>query len=121
MAELSKYHKHNGTDAPRVSYDDLLNKPSKTFAGKVFSSGTTWTLPAGWTSARISLGYYRITHNLNSSTYSAIVNVAGNATRGVAVCMMAVCVCGVLYLKTMVFKPRDTRRGERHGVVTSVC
>jgi hypothetical protein len=56
-------HKHKG-------YDLTKELPISTvYAGIVGSDGVAINLPDGWTSARNSLGYFTVTHNLGHINY----------------------------------------------------
>lgn len=73
-------HRHNGSDSPRINYNDITDTPtiptSVVFGGTVGASGTG-TLPAGWTVAYNSPNY-TITHNLGYSNYAVVATSYGN-------------------------------------------
>jgi hypothetical protein len=75
-------HQHTGTDSPKISYNNLLDVPtsSGTYAGSINADASTNVIPTGWTVAvgtGGSVGQYTITHNLNTTKYSAVGNLVG--------------------------------------------
>jgi len=66
------------TDSLTVNGSAITNivNITKIYAGQVNSDGTAINLPSGWTCARvsgISVGAYKITHNLGTTDYTMIV------------------------------------------------
>lgn len=56
-----------------------------TFHGRVNSTGTAVRLPSGWTCSRLSLGTYRVTHNLANTNLSPTVTPYNNTADGARV------------------------------------
>ena len=67
-----QHHTHNNTDSPKISYKNLTNTPM-IFAGVINSDGTNSVIPNQWTSAEIDTGVYKITHNLGTTSYAAVI------------------------------------------------
>lgn len=54
----------------------------KTYCGRVNIDGTAGRLPSGWSSSKLGTGYYRVTHNLGTTTYVPMVTPYASATTG---------------------------------------
>jgi len=48
------------------------------YGGQVSSTGSSVTLPTGWTSTKTATGKYKVTHNLNTTQYT-VVAIGGTA------------------------------------------
>jgi hypothetical protein len=78
-----------GTDRPALAVSDGTNWWQIVlgqFAGNVASTGVAQTLPRGWTSSKLAVGVYTITHNLNISANSYAVTAIAKGTAGTGFC-----------------------------------
>ena len=62
-----------------IGYPQNPNATGPIFIAVIKPDGSSLALPPGWSSARLSIGMYRVTHNLNSALYVAIAAVQANA------------------------------------------
>lgn len=66
-------HNHNGINSRRISYTDLINRPTFStplYTGEVISNAAGANFPTGWSVNHTGTGAYTITHNLNTTAYT---------------------------------------------------
>ena len=54
---------------------------SGVYAGNLSANGLAGSVPTGWGQGRVSLGYYRLIHNLGTTSYGLAITTEGTETR----------------------------------------
>ena len=62
-----------------IGYPQNPNATGPLFIAVIKPDGSSLALPPGWVSARLAVGTYRITHNLNSALYVCFTDVQANS------------------------------------------
>ena len=68
-----------GDASTRIATTAFIQQ-EKTFGGRVNSNGTANLLPSGWSSFRVALGQYRVTHNRGDANYAVTANPLNDTT-----------------------------------------
>ena len=63
----------------KASFFNVFNSDSGIYAGEVDDTGLSVILPSGWSSSRVSIGRFRVTHNLNDSAMVVVATINGIA------------------------------------------
>lgn len=65
----------SGVTPARTTFLSSSGANAAIFVGRVNSAGTALRLPSGWSSTRLGVGRYRVTHNLGTTGYVVIGSV----------------------------------------------
>jgi hypothetical protein len=71
---------HAGNDGAGSGLDADKIDGMEIYHGRVNGDGSQISLPAGWTSSRVSTGEYLITHNIGMNIYTVNVSVYGGTS-----------------------------------------